>query len=71
MLGAMGSQYLAAQSPGDKDNYLFPEMAVWVVGFVLNKGVGMSPSAGIHYVHPEVLGENTAHFSHVFQNCIA
>lgn len=65
------STWLAAQSPGDKDNCLFPEMAVWVIGFVLNKGVGMSPSAGIHHVCPEVLGENTAHFSHVFQNYIS
>lgn len=44
-------------SPGDKDNYLFPEMAVWVIGFVLNNGVGMPPSAGIYHMCPEVLDE--------------
>lgn len=66
LLAAVGSSV-----PGCSEPRWQGQLSVPWDGFVLNKGVGMPPSAGIHHVCPEVLGESTAHFSHVFQNCVA
>lgn len=47
---------------GQKENCLFPEPAVCVLGFVLNKGMGITASAGIQHTCPVALGEKTALF---------